>query len=255
MSRLLPRLRKTAKRRWNCGKSQSSKSISIPRGLAADRFRFLRLRLRERAATGKLKTILVTSPLPEDGKSTVAVNLATTLAERGKRNVLLLEADLYHATISENLGIPVRPGLAECLEGGLDPASALRRLDPLGWYLLPGGAPDGNPTELLQSDRLSAVMAKLSQHFDWIIIDSPPVAAVSDALSLARTADATLLVVRAGHTPKQAVTEACTLIGPKHIIGIILNGVEGLNRVYSKYYGRYGEPASTASNGRSDAAK
>ncbi len=226
-----------------------------PRGLAADRFRFLRLRLRERADTGKLKTILVTSALPQDGKSTVALNLATSLAERGKRSVLLLEADLYHATIAERLGIPARAGLAECLEGGLDPVSALRRLEPLGCYFLPGGEAHGNPTELLQSDRLSNVLEALSGHFDWVVIDSPPVAPVSDALSLARHADASLLVVRAGRTPHEAVTAAHTLLGAKHVIAIILNGVEGLDRVYSKYYGRYGGTGSTIANGWSGAAK
>jgi protein-tyrosine kinase len=214
-----------------------------PRGLAADRFRFLRLRLRERADMGTLKSILVTSPLPQDGKSTVALNLATALAERGKRSVLLLEADLYHATIAQNLGIKTGPGLAECLEGGLDPMSALRRLEPLGWYFLSGGEPHGNPTELLQSDRLPNVLGALSRHFDWVVIDSAPVIPVTDAVSLARNADGTLLVVRAGNTTHQSVTAACTLLGPKHVIGIILNGVEGLDRFYGKYYGRYGGAA------------
>jgi len=224
-----------------------------PRGLAADRFRFLRLRLRERAEKGKLKSILVTSPLPQDGKSTVALNLATTLAEHGKRTVLLLEADLYHATLAEHLGIPVRPGLAECLEDGVDPLSALRRLEPLGWYLLPGGEPRGHPTELLQSAKFPGLVAALFPHFDWVVIDSPPVIPIADALSLAPYADASLLVVRAGQTPQQAVTEAFTLLGPKHVVGIILNGVEGLERVYPKYYGRYGSKPSPNANGRSGA--
>jgi protein-tyrosine kinase len=223
---------------------------SDPRGLAADRFRFLRLRLRELAAARKLKSILVTSPLPQDGKSTVALNLTTVLAEQGRRRVLLVEADLYHATIAEQLGVSARPGLAECLEGGLDPLSALRRIEPLGWYFLPGGAPHSNPTELMQSDRLIVTLEALFRHFDWVVIDSPPVAPVTDALSLARHVDASLVVARAGVTPQEAVATACTLLGPKHVIGIILNGVQGLERIYSKYYGRYGGTASTSSDGR-----
>jgi len=220
-----------------------------PRGLAADRFRFLRLRLRERADAVGLKTILVTSPLPQDGKSTVALNVATALAERGKRSVLLLEADMHHPTLAQLLGVPVGPGLAECLENGVDPMSAVRRLEPLGWYLVPSGDAHGNPTELLQSDRISNILGTLSRHFDWVVIDSPPVTPVTDALSLARHADASLLVVRAGRTTHEAVTAACTLLGAKNVIGIILNGVEGLTRLYSKYYGRYGSAASTGSNG------
>jgi|ERR1700722_9767346 len=211
-----------------------------PRGLAADRFRFLRLRLRERANMGAFKRILVTSPLPEDGKSTVALNLATALADRGAQSVLLLEADLYHPTLAQLLAVPAHPGLAECLENGVDPMSALRRLEPLGWYFLPSGSPHGNPTELLQSEGLSGLMETVSPYFDWVVIDSPPITPLIDALALARHADASLLVVRAGRTPQEAVTTACTLLGPKHVIGIILNGVEGLNRLYGKYYGRYG---------------
>ena len=221
-----------------------------PRGLAADRFRFMRLRLQERADEGKLKRILVTSPLPQDGKSTVALNLATALAERGKHSVLLLEADLYHASLGQHLGIPVRPGLAECLEGCLDPMSALRRLEPLGWYFLPGGDPHGHPTELLQSEKLSGVLEVLAPHFDWVVIDSPPVNPIADALSLAQHTDASLLVVRAGSTPHEAVTTACALLGYEHVIGIILNSVEGLDRLYSKYDRRYGGAVPTSVNGR-----
>ena len=167
--------------------------------------------------------------------------------------VLLLEADLYHATLAQHLGIPVRPGLAECLEGGLDPMSALRRLEPLGWYFLPGGDPHGHPTELLQSEKLSGVVEALSPHFDWVVIDSPPVNPIADALSLARHADTSLLVVRAGSTPHDAITAACALLDPKHVIGIILNGVEGLDRRY--YHGHYGGPVSTRANGQNGAAE
>jgi capsular exopolysaccharide synthesis family protein len=210
----------------------------------------MRLRLQERADAGKLKRILVTSPLPQDGKSTIALNVATALADRGKRSVLLMEGDLYHSTLAQHLGIPVRLGLAECLEGGLDPMSALRRLEPLGWYFLSAGNPHGHPTELLQSEKLAGFLEKLFRHFDWVVIDSPPVNPIPDALSLAQHADASLLVVRAGSTPHDAVTAACALLGPEHVIGIILNGVEGLDRLHSKYYQCYGGAAPTNADGR-----
>lgn len=108
---------------------------------AADRFRMLRLRLQLIWITGKLKKILITSPLPGDGKSTVSMNLATALSERGKRTVLLIEADLHHSPMTKNLGLPPRPGLAECLEGGRNPLDLVRHLHPLEWYLLPAGIP------------------------------------------------------------------------------------------------------------------
>src|SRR5579863_2826781 len=101
-----------------------------PRSAGADRFRFLRMCLRELWNAGKLKCLQITSPLPQDGKSTIAMNLATALAEGGKRTVLVIEADLHRPTLSEQLGIEKRVGLAECLEGNINPMSVLRRLEP-----------------------------------------------------------------------------------------------------------------------------
>jgi capsular exopolysaccharide synthesis family protein len=193
--------------------------------------------LRELWNTGKLKSLLITSPLPQDGKSTVALNLATALAEGGKRTVLLIEADLYHPTLTEQLGLEGRPGLAECLEGSLNPVLALRRLEPLSWYLLSAGEPRSNPTDLLQAGALASVIQKLSAQFDWILIDSPPLTPLTDALSLARQANATLLVARKGRTPREALEKAIALLGRKRVLGIVLNGVEGLDRLYSGYYG------------------
>jgi capsular exopolysaccharide synthesis family protein len=211
-----------------------------PSGQGADRFRFLRMRLRELWNTKKLRTLLITSPLPEDGKSTIALNLATALAEGGKRSVLLIEADFYRSPLTQQLGIRPGPGLAECLEGGLYPLTALRRLEPLGWYLLTAGQPHGSPTELLHGDALSVVMQRLSSHFDWILIDSPPVTPLMDALSLGRHANGTLLVARAGSTPREALEKAITLLGRHQVIGAVLNGVEGLDPLYSGHYGYSG---------------
>lgn len=207
-----------------------------PSSIGADRFRLLRMRLRELKDLSKLRTIIVTSPLPEDGKTTIAINLATTLAEKGTRSVLLVEADLYHPSVTQRLALPKRPGLAECLEDGVAPLSVIRRIAPLNWYLLQAGQPRGNPAEVLQSESLPLITQRLFSHFDWVVIDSPPVTPVSDALSLTRHADGSLLVIRADRTPSEAVRDAIALIGPKHVLGIVFNGAEKLNQLYS-YYG------------------
>ena len=209
------------------------------KGPGADRFRFLRMRLRELSRAKSLKRLLITSPLPEDGKSTVALNLATSLAEGGKRRVLLIEADLHRSPLIEQLGLTARPGLAECLEDGANPITSLRHLKALGWYLLAAGAARTNPTELLQGDVLSGVMDKLAPFFDWILIDSPPIIPLSDALVLRQYANASLLVVRAGRTSKEDVQTASRLL-EKHLLGIVLNGVESLNAMYSRYSSYYG---------------
>lgn len=210
-----------------------------PRGPMADRLRLLRLRLNKVADPEKLKKILVTSPHPGDGKSTIALNLAVTLAEEGKRSVLLVEGDLHRATISRELGLAGQPGLAECLESGIQPCSLVRRLEPLGCHFLPAGNTRNNPSELLQKAPLSEIMNALSPHFDWVIVDSPPVAPLTDALSWRERTDATLLVIRAGHTPVDATEEALNLLGRKHVFAIVLNRVEGVDRMYRNYYKVY----------------
>lgn len=215
--------------------------LTDPRGATADRFRFLRMRLREFRELAKLRSLVITSPTPEDGKSTVAVSLATILAEGGNQSILLIEADLHHPSIRGTLNLAPRAGLAECLEDGAEPLELVRKIEPFGWYLLSAGEARGNPTELLQSDRLPAVMKCVTSHFDWIIVDTPPTLPLMDALLLSRQVDAVLLVARAGRTKREAIEETVKLIGEKHLVGIVLNGAEGLSRLYSQYRGRYGK--------------
>lgn len=210
-----------------------------PHGPGADRFRHLRMRLRDlKPAEGRTsRMLLVTSALPQDGKSTISVNLGTALAEYGKRSVLVIEADLHHPTLTQELGLKPWHGLSDCLEGRSTVLSSIRRVEPLDCYLLPAGEPHSNPSELLQLDTLAAILHELEGHFDWILMDAPPLTPLTDALSLARHSQASLLVVRAGRTPKMAVEQAMSLLGPKHVIGLVLNAVEGVHRAYSNYYG------------------
>lgn len=208
-----------------------------PRSAAADRFRLLRMRLKPHWAAGKLKKILITGPLAHDGKSTVLLNLATALAERGKRSVLVVDADLHHSSISETLKLRQWSGLGECLaDETASPFESVRRIDPLGWYLLPAGEPRRNATELLQTPAFGHIMERLAPSFDWVLIDSPPVIPVTDSISMQQHADATLLVVRAEQTPREALEQTMELLGKKHILGIVLNGMEMRNHLYSQYY-------------------
>jgi Mrp family chromosome partitioning ATPase len=209
-----------------------------PRSVGADRFRLVQIRLTSIQASRKLKSLLITSPLPKDGKSTVALNLATGLSEEGKRPVLLLEADVHRPALVKKLGLKPWPGLTECYERGSDPMLAIRRIEPLGFYLLPAGQAVEDGSNLLRSDFVSQLIKGLSSRsFSWILIDSPPTTPIADILLLRAQADATLLVVRAGQTPREAIEESALNLGRDHILGIILNGAEGLDRTYSKYYG------------------
>jgi capsular exopolysaccharide synthesis family protein len=217
-----------------------------PKSAGADRFRLAQIRLKSIQASRNLKSLLITSPLPNDGKSTVALNLATVLSENGKVPVLLLEADVQRPVLVKKLGLKPWPGLTDCYKRGGDPMRAIRRIEPLGFYLLPAGKSMEDGSSLLQSSFASQLIKGLSSSsFSWILIDSPPTTPVADILALKAQADGTLLVVRAGKTPREAIEESTRNLGRDHILGIILNGVEGLNRTYSKYYG-YGRSEAGA---------
>jgi|SRR5579872_1269369 len=210
---------------------------SDPRGPAADRFRLLRMRLKDQWKAGKLKKLLITGPLAREGKSTVVLNLATALAERGKRTVLVIEGDLHHSSVTEILHLKPWAGLTECLvDETFSPLSAIRRIEPFGWHLLPAGEPRRNATELLQTPALGHVMRQLAPCFDWILIDSPPVLALTDSLSLQQHADGSLLVVRAGRTARETVEQTIELLGKKNILAIVLNGVQASDHDYYRYY-------------------
>jgi receptor protein-tyrosine kinase len=226
-----------------------------PKSAGADRFRLAQIRLKSLQAARKLKSLLITSPLPGDGKSTVALNLATVLSEGGKVPVLLLEADVYRPTITKRLGLKPWPGLTECYKRGDHPMLAIRRINPLGFYLLPAGQPVEDGASLFQSHFASQLIKGLStSFFSWILIDSPPAIPVADILALKAQADATLLVARAGATPREAIEESARNLGRDHILGIILNGVEGLSRVYAKYYG-YGGYEARAKPGKPETVR
>jgi len=114
---------------------------------------------------------------------------------------------------------------------------SVRRIDPLGFYLLPAGEAAENPTELLQSEHLPAALTTLGPCFDWILIDSPPTGPIADTIVLRQQADGCLLVVRSGKTPREAVTEAIAQLGAGFVQGIVLNALEGMEAGYRKYYG------------------
>jgi tyrosine-protein kinase Etk/Wzc len=178
---------------------------------------------------------LITSALPQDGKTTIALNLATALAEQHAGRVLLIDADLHRGWVEEQLGLPRDTGLSECLSGALTSQPVLRRVAPLGWHLLARGKTVSNPTELLQAQKFSALLRTLTPQFDWILVDSPPVLSLTDAVALSQVVDGTLLVARAGSTPIKAVEDAVSLLGQKHIVGMVLNGIDKQHQPYSKY--------------------
>ena len=179
---------------------------------------------------GELKTIVFTSPLSGDGKTTSATNLAVTLVQRG-HSVLLVDADMRRGVINRVFGSNREPGLSDILQGTTSLEAALRRVD-LGragslHYLTTGALPH-NPASLLDSPAMRTLMERLKQHYDTIILDSPPINVVTDAALLGSHADGVVVVVRSGVTAVQALMFAMEQL--RHVrapvLGAVLNDID-----------------------------
>ena len=172
----------------------------------AEACRALRTNVLASAGANGSRSLLVTSAAPGDGKSVLSVNLAVALGRSGKR-VLLVDADLRRPTLHSLLDRTQRPGLAEVLTGAHKPSEAIVSTRCSGVWLLPSGAGLSNPSEQLGSKRFKEFIDKLTESFDWVIIDSPPVMAVTDPAVIARIASGVLFVINARRT-KQRVAQA-----------------------------------------------
>jgi capsular exopolysaccharide synthesis family protein len=207
---------------------------------AAEAFRFLGVRLRHLRRDRPLKKVLITSTIPEEGKSTVAANLACTLALGTKQRTLLLEGDVRRPTLSRAFGLGVNPGICEWLQGDRSLMTSVYHLEGPGLWILPAGTAQNNPLELLQSGRLSTIMEQLTERFDWIIIDSPPVLPLADTSVWTRLADGILLVARQGVTEKRQLLRGIEALERKKLIGALLNSSKISTQ--SNYYDHYRPP-------------
>jgi capsular exopolysaccharide synthesis family protein len=204
--------------------------------MGAERFRLLAHRLQRARAVKDIRTVLVTSGVPGEGKSTVALNLATILACNGART-LLIDADLRAPALHSMLDVRSSPGLGAVLSGEIELAHALRRIDPIGLYFLGADKGVDNPLPLLDGPTLPNVLRKASENFDWVIVDSSPINPVVDGQCVASLVDAILLVVRWGFTPKEELTNAIEALQGLPLLGMVVNRFEGpLDAYYYSYY-------------------
>lgn len=210
--------------------------FSEPDSLAAEKFRFLGVRLRQMQQTRSLKKILITSTIPEEGKSLVSANLAGVLARR-KQKVLLIEGDMRRPTLAQQFGLGKLAGLAEWLQSGQQTPSNIYRLGGPGLWFMPAGDPPSNTLELMQSGRLSYLMTQLSSLFDWIVVDSPPLLPLADTTVWARMSDGLLLVTREGKTEKKQLQRGLDAVKNLPLLGVVLNGCSHSDQ--KNYYQRY----------------
>lgn len=202
---------------------------------AAEAFRLLGVRLRNLRRDRPLKKVLITSTVPQEGKSMSAANLACTLALTTQQKVLLMEGDLRRPSLSEKFGLSRNPGLCECLKGDRALTSCIYHLEGANLWILPAGNTQSNALELLQSGQLSGIMDHLADWFDWIIIDSPPVLPLGDTSVWARLADGILIVTRQGTTEKRHLRRGLEALEPKKLIGALLNSSQSSSD-YNYYY-------------------
>lgn len=209
-------------------------SLTDPESPAAEAFRLLGVRLRDLARTRPLKRVLITSTIPQEGKTTVAVNLALTLARSTQQKILLLEGDVRRPAITQTLGLQGNPGISEWLRGDQKLTSCVYSLKDTGIWIMPAGRTPQNPLEVLQSSKLNALIAQLSDWFDCIVIDSPPVLPLADTSVWMRLADGIILVARQGISEKKQLQKGLDAIDPQKLIGSILNCSQG--SAHSDYY-------------------
>lgn len=209
-----------------------------PKSIAAESYRTLRTNIQYSSFDKEYRVIVVTSSEPGEGKSTTAGNLALSIAQDNKK-VILIDCDLRKPSIHKKFKISNLVGLSDVMVGKEELTKVVHRYNKNLVVLTSGKIPP-NPSEMLSSKTMSNLIESLKETFDYIILDTPPVQAVTDSQILSTKADGTILVVRADRTEKESVQNAVNLLKKvnANIIGTVLNGVD-LNR--NKYYYYYGE--------------
>jgi succinoglycan biosynthesis transport protein ExoP len=217
-------------------------SISAPASPTAEAYRALRSSILLSAIDNPLRTLVITSALMSEGKSTLSANIAIMLAQRGER-VLIVDADLRRSTLHLLFGLR-RPaqGLTNLLSRQTDQSVILHPLPQVpSLAYLPAGVVPPNPAELLASHRMAEMMRQWSEQYDRVIIDTAPILAVSDSLAPAARADSVLLVVRAGVTRKKALLRTREMLRRvnAHLLGAVVNDIDMRKDSYYNYSGPY----------------
>lgn len=210
---------------------------------ATEQYKLLRTNLSFTLPEGEgCKIIGVTSSMRGEGKSTTAVNLSYVLAESGKK-VLLMDGDLRIPSVAKKMGLDSSPGLSDLLRGDVKIDLATLKSPHLpNWYILPSGALPPNPSELLGSKRMEATLKGLAEHFDFIVVDLPPVNIVSDALAISKFITGMIVVIREDYAEKREL-EICfrqLKLSNVNVLGCVMNETKSGKGYYSKYrYKRY----------------
>lgn len=210
-----------------------------PRSYVAEAFRILRTNLHFSTLDYNLKSLLVTSPGPAEGKSTVTANLAAVMAQTGAR-VVLVDCDMRWPEQHRLFNLPNDAGLTNVLVGSMEVSEVLRNTRLPSLKILPSGPMPLNPAELLGSAKTGRVLDELTQMADIVLIDSPPALMVADAAILSSMVDGCVLVIKTAETKIEAVKQAKQRLEKANarIVGAVLNAVEGFAGYDYYHYGK-----------------
>ena len=208
-----------------------------PKSIAAESYRTLRTNIQYSSFDKEYKVIVITSSEPGEGKSTTAGNLALCMAQ-GDKKVILVDCDLRRPSLHKKFKVSNLAGLSDVMIGKSDLSKVMHRYNK-NLVLLTSGKIPPNPSEMLSSKAMENLLEKLRENFDYVILDTPPVQAVTDSQILSTKADGTILVVRAERTKKESVHNAINLLKKvnANIIGTVLNGTDLSRNKYQYYYG------------------
>ena len=218
------------------------KALEIPHYVAAmplsrfsEAIRALRSGIRMTDVDHPPKVILVTSTMPNEGKTTVALSLAVSAATAGLK-VLMIDADLRHTSASRFFGLVKHPGLVDLLLGSVNMKDAITFNEDAKLWVLPAGSKTRNPADLIGSDRMKSLMDTCKQSFDFVVIDAPPIGPVIDSLILSQLADKVVYVVRWASTARELVQQSLQRLPREKLAGTVFNRV---NEKAAQKYGKY----------------
>ena len=194
-----------------------------PHSPVAEQYRTVRSRISHREETMPIRTLMVTSPGPGDGKSITVANLALTMAQEFQRRVVLVDGDFRGSSIHSLFGLTATPGLAELIAGEATLDDVMLQLPDYRLTIIPAGRTPQFPTELLSSTLMRRVVDTLRSRFDKVLFDMPAVAPLADVATFAPMADGVLMVVRAGVTQRPALNDALNVFDEEKVIGVVLN--------------------------------
>ncbi|WP_449441823.1 CpsD/CapB family tyrosine-protein kinase [Ureibacillus acetophenoni] len=237
----MERLKKKSKKGRSISRQRNLVTLSDSQSMISEQFRTIRANITFSLPEENLKTILITSCSPGEGKSTIAANLAMVFAQEGK-SVLLIDADMRKPTVHYTFNLPNTTGLANILVGKSELKDGIQETPILGLHILTSGPIPPNPAELLSTKNTDNLLKKAS-HYDLIIFDSPPLLTVSDAQVLSNKCDASLLILNSGVTKKQSIKKAKEILikSKAKILGSVLNNYKISSKHFYEYYNYQGD--------------